>query len=219
MANVGGDGWYENAATYWEKVEPTVNGMLGGFELLTDIDCAASLKFVEPFVSNGLGTSLACDCGAGIGRVSKNFLLKVFERVDLVEQNGNFLQESHAYMGASAVRVDHRLAIGLQEFEPSEQRYDLIWSQWVLGHLTDDHLVSFFKRCKTGLKPNGLIGVKENITASGFVIDEEDNSVTRSDAILKTIFRKAGLRVLTEQRQQGFPEKLFGVKMYMLQPM
>ena len=34
----------------------------------------------------------ALDCGAGIGRVSKTFLLKKFKTVDLVEQNPTYLK-------------------------------------------------------------------------------------------------------------------------------
>ena len=47
------------------------------------------------------------------------------------------------------------------------------------AHEIDD-LIAFFKRCIVGLKPHGLIGVKENIsTAADYVVDEEDSSVTR----------------------------------------
>jgi protein N-terminal methyltransferase len=45
---------------------------------------------------------------------------------------------------------------------PTPGRYDVIWVQWVLGHLPDDDFVAFFKRCKLGLAPNGFICVKEN---------------------------------------------------------
>lgn len=41
---------------------------------------------------------------------------------------------------------------GLQTFAPPVGRYDLIWIQWVSGHLTDDDFVEFFKRCKVGFE-------------------------------------------------------------------
>ena len=31
--------------------------------------------------------------------------------------------------------------ISLQEFDPEPGRYDIIWCQWVLGHLTDGKLI------------------------------------------------------------------------------
>ena len=40
------------------------------------------------------GKDRALDGGAGIGRVTKGFLMKNFAVVDLVEQDGNFLQEA-----------------------------------------------------------------------------------------------------------------------------
>jgi len=49
----------------------------------------------------------------------------------------------------------------------------------VIGHLPDDDFVAFLERCKVGLRPGGIIVVKENISRKGFVFDTEDSSVTR----------------------------------------
>ena len=38
------------------------------------------------------------DCGAGIGRVTKNLLLPMFDTVDMVEQNPEFLQKAKDYL-------------------------------------------------------------------------------------------------------------------------
>lgn len=37
-------------------------------------------------------------------------------------------------------RVGSFFAEGLQDFVPEEGRYDIIWCQWVLSHLTDGEL-------------------------------------------------------------------------------
>ncbi|ORX58916.1 hypothetical protein DM01DRAFT_317062 [Hesseltinella vesiculosa] len=211
--------WYSKAQSYWTSVQPTVNGMLGGFPQLDPLDVKGSLAFVQSLLEQGtLRPSYACDCGAGIGRVTKNFLLQVpFDKVDVVEQEASFVQQAKdAYLKEQieAGRVGDVLCQGLQSFTPSEAKYDLIWCQWVLGHLTDDDLVSFFKRCKDGLAPGGLIGVKENISTRGYIIDEEDSSVTRPNDALKRIFAEAGLQVLKEQTQDGFPPGLFPVRMF-----
>lgn len=122
----------------------------------------------------------ACDCGAGIGRVSAGFLLKLFDQVDLIEPNKAFLDEAKKHIANSETRVGKYIAKGLQEFNPEEGRHDLIWCQWVLGHLKDDDLVDFFKRCKKALASRGgLLGIKENVTKSGIDLDEVDSSVTR----------------------------------------
>ncbi|CAO3615214.1 unnamed protein product [Cunninghamella blakesleeana] len=164
----------------------------------------------------------ACDMGAGVGRVTKNFLLKVpFDKVDLVEQAPNFVQEAKDHYLVKEIEQGHVGDItcqGLQHFNPTEQKYDLIWCQWVLGHLTDDHLVAFFKRCIKGLAPGGLIGVKENNATADYIVDEEDSSVTRPNESLKQLFAKSGLTLIKEQVQQGLPVGLFTVRMYMLKP-
>ncbi|KAJ3227455.1 hypothetical protein HK099_001911 [Clydaea vesicula] len=130
--------YYEIANKYWDNVEPTVNGMLGGFEILTEPDVKDSSSFIQEFVTGNnprLNTDLCCDCGAGIGRVSKNFLLKYFKKVDLVEQCSNFLEtaKKEIFVGEFSNKVDQYINKGLQEFFPEKQRYDLIWNQWVLG--------------------------------------------------------------------------------------
>ena len=41
---------------------------------------------------------LFADCGAGIGRVTKNLLLPLFDTVDMVEQNPDFLEKAKVYL-------------------------------------------------------------------------------------------------------------------------
>jgi hypothetical protein len=45
------------------------------------------------------------DCGAGIGRVSKHFLLPRCAQVDLVEQSPRLLESSRAYIGPESSRT------------------------------------------------------------------------------------------------------------------
>ena len=42
--------------------------------------------------------SIYLDCGAGIGRVTKNLLLPLFDTVDMVEQNPEFLEKAKDYL-------------------------------------------------------------------------------------------------------------------------
>ncbi|KAF9318152.1 hypothetical protein BG000_003608 [Podila horticola] len=173
----------------------------------------------------GSGPSHVLDCGAGIGRVTKQVLIKAFDHVDLVEGCPSFVnQAKEEYLKAEidSGKVGEVRCQGLQhvQFEGTawEGRFDVIWCQWVLGHLTEDDLIAFFNRCKKGLKPGGMIFVKENNAKVGIVIDEEDSSMTRSDLVWKEMFEKSGLKLLREDNQKGFPSGLFAVKMYALEP-
>ncbi|KIP09529.1 hypothetical protein PHLGIDRAFT_102746 [Phlebiopsis gigantea 11061_1 CR5-6] len=105
-----------------------------------------------------------------------------------------------------------------------ESKFDVIWCQWCLGHLSDADLVAFFRRCKLALRnaENSVIVVKENLCEDGVdgsartVFDESDSSLTRSDKAWKKAFTRAGLTLIYEQVQRGFPEGLYQVKMYAL---
>ena len=167
-------------------------------------------------MENPPGHDRALDCGAGIGRISKHLLTKHFSKVDLVEQNRIFLEKAKDYLKDSE-QAGTLFCCGLQNFVPEQNHYDIIWCQWVLGHLTDDHLVEFFQRCLNGLKSNGFVIVKENVTSSGETeMDDEDSSVTRPLALLKDIFVKAGMEIIKEFDQKKMPQGLYPVKMFAL---
>jgi hypothetical protein len=121
---------YDKAAAYWDSVDATIDGVLGGFGHLTDADIRDSHKFLRslpPFAAGGPARagSLACDCGAGIGRVSKGLLLQYCEKVDIVEQCAKYTAASRRYVGTEHVR--EVFTVGLQDFDPPPATYDVIW--------------------------------------------------------------------------------------------
>lgn len=95
----------------------------------------------------GSGPSHVLDCGAGIGRVTKQVLIKAFDHVDLVEGCPSFVnQAKEEYLKAEidSGKVGEVRCQGLQhvQFEGTawEGRFDVIWCQWVLGHLTEGNM-------------------------------------------------------------------------------
>ena len=135
----------------------------------------------------------------------------------MVELCQEFLDQAPQFIGEESKRVERRVCCGLQDFIPEEGRYDVIWCQWVLGHLTDTDLVTFFQRCQKGINKNGLIFVKENIASSKTTeFDEEDSSFTRTYGDLVNLFSQAGLTIVKEEKQKNFPKEIFCVKMFAL---
>jgi len=197
--------------------------MLGGYESgrVPRVDIQGSRAFLlNPSIKRRLKSfTRAADTGAGIGRVTKDLLSHLFATTDLVEpvfheeaRSGEFLAEQRA-----AGRIGEVFGVGLQDWYPQEHSYNLIWNQWCLGHLEDDDLVEYFKRCKLAVVPDdGVICVKENVCVQTFDLDNTDSSVTRSDQLFKTIFKRAGLKLVYEAVQHGMPKELYPVKMYAL---
>ncbi|TMW67327.1 hypothetical protein Poli38472_012443 [Pythium oligandrum] len=219
--------WYSSANDYWqdeEKCSLDDNGVLGGFAHISPADVHDSKEFIYKLALKRpqWKRDVVVDCGAGIGRVTKNLLLPLFQRVDLIEQSERLLRGVPQYIGrddaAALSRVRNLYCMGLQDFTPASRSYDLVWIQWVSSHLTDVDFVDFLKRCKAGLAPHGWIAVKENVLLAGspYEIDRQDSSMTRSDVYFKSIFRQAGLEVIAEETQKNFPEELYPVKMYAL---
>ncbi|KAM7369399.1 hypothetical protein PAMP_013670 [Pampus punctatissimus] len=206
--------FYSNAEDYWREVSPTVDGMLGGYGSISSIDINGSKAFLQKFLGEGegkTGAGCALDCGAGIGRITKRLLLPLFSTVDLVDVTQEFLDKAKTYLGEESKRVGNYFCSGLQEFVPASGRYDVIWIQWVIGHLTDEHLVEFLRRCRKALRPNGLIVIKDNVSYEGVVPDEVDSSVCRDLEIVRSLVGRAGLRIVHEEQQVNLPKEIYQV--------
>jgi len=211
--------FYEDAQKYWDNIPATNDGMLGGFSHISKLDIGGSDTFLKLIfkMKNPPGHSRAVDCGAGIGRITKHLLHRYFGKVDLVEQCQNFVDQGKEDLKGHK-KVGEFYCQGLQDFNPPPGSYDVVWSQWVLGHLTDSHLEDFFKRMAASLKPNGVIVVKENVSSEEVELDEEDSSVTRPEKLLLHIIDQAGLRVLKNSKQNKMPNGLYEVRMICLRP-
>ncbi|ORX37456.1 AdoMet dependent proline di-methyltransferase-domain-containing protein [Kockovaella imperatae] len=298
---------FDKGIQYWDEVEASVNGVLGGFgegpvphieQLSSRLLLLSLLPSLHTFPSpltpfpppRPKHRLTVLDVGAGIGRVTANTLLPLFEDVVLVEPVQKFIQEGYANARAgkwrdipAAVTSDNDMSGkgkgnqdldegwrgkrvwflrgGLQTLDPlrpqvgadslgvlgrseggessegfgrpeGEVVYDVVWCQWCLGHLSSPELVAFLKRARASLRPDTrttsdgsyetMLFVKENVCEDGpggqatEFLDEQDSSLTRSNAKWLEVFREAGLEVIREEVQIGMPSELFVVKTWAL---
>ena len=64
---------------YTKKEDATIDGVLGGYGYVHDNDIRDSRNFLNYLNQKyGLRFGRALDCGAGIGRISKDLLSKLF---------------------------------------------------------------------------------------------------------------------------------------------
>lgn len=74
---------------------------------ISDIQASQSfLKILFKF-KPAPGKARALDCGAGIGRVSKNLLMNEFQTVDLVEQDEKFCEKAREALTASGMSITY----------------------------------------------------------------------------------------------------------------
>ena len=118
-----------------------------------------------------------------IGRITEGLLLSIAETVDVVEPIAKFTDNLKGKKGVGRI-----WNVGLEEWDfdgddvNENLKYDVIWNQWCLGHLTDTQLVSFLERCGKFLSERGWIVVKENMSTDPEgedIFDKVDSSVTR----------------------------------------
>jgi len=218
------------AIAYWSSVTTDNAGVLGGYPHVSRVDLQGSTTFLAKlrrkssvFPTSRL-LSRTVDCGAGIGRVTKGVLVKVAEVVDVVEpvvQLTGVITEGVEFGELRRLgKVGEVYNVGLEDWTP-RYAYPLIWTQWCLGQLNDEQLVDFFGRAKGGLEGGGWIVVKENMCTeeSGEdLFDETDSSVTRTDRKFRSLFARAGLKIVATEVQRGMPKELYPVRSYALQP-
>lgn len=212
----------ENASKYWGRIDATMDGVLGGYAHIANTDMGTSLQFAQQFLGKS-PVKVALDCGAGIGRVTRDVLSQLAQKVDLVELMPKYVEQAKQEL-AGAEYVGTFFVTSLQAFTPHPGKYDLIWIQWVIGHLTDVELVMFLQRCKQGLREDGWIVIKDNnvnpaeegVVDGKYLIDSDDHSVMRTNSVVKDIISRAGLTVHFEEEQANFPEELCPVRMYAL---
>lgn len=216
---------------YWSSKPSTSSemlGMLGTYPWYTRIELQGSKTFLTkvrrliPSLAGSSKFKLGADCGAGVGRVTEGFLSHVCEVVDAVEPVEKFtkvLEESKLKQNGIVGDV---YTVGLEGWHP-EKKYDLIWTQWCVGHLTDAQLIEYIVRCRSSLTEHGIMVFKENLSTDAQdedMYDDEDSSVTRTDSKFKKLFATAGMEIIKSEIQTGFPKqfKLLPVKSYALRP-
>lgn len=238
--------WYEHSGDYWEDEEngvvATVDGMLGGFASISDVDLVGSRVFLEEVVrirnqsEDLLALERCCDCGAGIGRITRDLLLPLgFTSCHLVDASARMLEAAPDYVNSSssssssgggddaavvaaAGTTTHRcryVHTGLQDYAPAPDSFDVVWIQWVIGYLTDGDCVRFLRRCGQSLRKGGVVCIKDNTsgTAEAFQLDRNDSSITRSLPYLQSLAAQANLRLVHLKMQTDFPEEIYPVPM------
>jgi protein N-terminal methyltransferase len=179
------------------------------------------LEPVQPLIAQALATSQSWK---GINDCQKSVLF--------------LKQPLQGFDPSNPVTEDIIFAHAGAPIDPKQPRgYDVIWCQWCLGHLSDTQLVRFLKQSQQSLRTQGVIIVKENCCAEEkpgepeSIYDPDDSSITRhvgkyftfihlptfrSDKVWLKLFASAGLTVMKQEVQKGFPDELYEVKTLVL---
>jgi protein N-terminal methyltransferase len=166
------DEWYAANAAFWQdggyggKTDDEV--MVGDDGALKDGE--EGLAFLDKMIARTSGhkTIRAIDAGAGLGRVTKDVLLKRYDTVRLVEADSHFSQQSKTYLGRKRSARCSFTCVGLQDIKEDEvvgweEPVDLIWVQWILQYLTDSDFVPAISNLARGLVAGtGMLIVTEN---------------------------------------------------------
>jgi galactose mutarotase-like enzyme len=220
--------WYTRASDWYEEnCSTTIDGVLGGIGHISDVDLNGSRDFLLKILklsplkdskSKDDGKTLACECGAGIGRVTKGLLLDFADRCDLVESSSRLLSAAPDHVGDNQSHKCRFFCSVLQDWQPEVNKYSIIWIQWTLCYLTDYDIVQFLIRCSKSLVDGGWIILKENTCADeAFVVDVADASITRSLEYWLDLIAKSGLQLKHMTTQDDFPDDIYPVPMLALQ--
>ncbi|KAK2466873.1 hypothetical protein APHAL10511_001131 [Amanita phalloides] len=194
--------------------------------LLPLVSDVVLLEPVDAFVNEALararGTSMSSDDNVNEKNSVWQGLADQTKSVTILQGTLQEFDPSYPHRVNFLDRIGHQPARPLDDIKAG---YDVIWCQWCMCYLSDVDLVAFLRRSHAALRRDGrkdrsLIVVKENLCSDNedgtgrMVFDGQDSSVTRSDMAWKELFKLAGLKIVKEQVQYGFPEALYKVKMF-----
>ena len=220
-----------------------LDGVLGGFSAITEMDLQGSRRFVEEtqrLTGIDWRKGAACECGAGIGRVSQGLLVHLTDACHLVEASASLLAAAPDFLNSGDGPEDFAsrcrfYCSALQDWQPAKGTYSIVWIQWVFCYLTDEDAIAFLQRCADSLVDGGVIVLKENTTGTrgdrpekesdddnddsgvDFVVDTEDASLSRSVRYLHWIADEAGLETVHASWQADLPDELYPVYQLALQ--
>ena len=79
---------------YWDNQPASVDGVLGGYKKVDQIDILTSRQMLVDANDHISGYNSALDCGAGIGRIAKQILVGRFRHIDLMEPSSIQIEEA-----------------------------------------------------------------------------------------------------------------------------
>ena len=85
---------YNDTTSFWEKQSATNDGVMLGYAMLHEEDIKFSKGILDRTKNKLPSMVYALDCGAGIGRVTKDLLSHYFENIHLVEPAKNFMKQA-----------------------------------------------------------------------------------------------------------------------------
>lgn len=210
----------------YHLLEQNDNGVLDGHTYVNDLDICGSEMLINNVLKKFCDSSKSCkdnfifhrvlDCGAGIGRVSRDLLSRYFVEIDALEPCEHYCDSLSKSQLSKDGKLKKVFCTGLESFDFDEERkYDVIWLQWCCLYLTDEDFITLLKKVKIN-NPGSLIVIKENVIANDSQIfhDEEDNSVSRSPRHYQRLIWEAGAKLIHEEQQECWPEELQSVHMF-----
>jgi protein N-terminal methyltransferase len=225
------DEWYAANDEFWRDGgyggKTDEEAMIGDEGALEDGE--EGLAFLDKMIARTSGhkTIRAIDAGAGVGRVTKDVLLKRYDTVRLVEADSHFSQRSKVYLGRKRSARCSFTCARLEELNEDEVvgwegPVDLIWLQWTLQYLTDLDAVGTLSNLAKGLVAGtGMLIVKENrpygvARTDRFQMETPRFNgrydITRTDAQHRLLFHRAGLRV--DAAEEGIETNTYAVSVY-----
>jgi len=232
--------WYKKREEHWNKMEPNLSSVLGGFEKsqLPDVKCSCEL--LNGLISTKQLNHHSClDCAAGVGRVTEYVLCNYFQEIDLFEKNKSFIEKCRIKFTGND-KIKNIYISSLEKFE-FKKKYDLIWVQWCLENLEDEDLGPFLKKCYDNLNNNGIIIVKENLyniddnekeenekidnkmkekekkePSTEFTYSDLDYAKQRPDAFYINLFLKNNFKIKLHFLNPNWPEDMMPLCVYVL---
>ena len=207
---------YEKIKNHWKVQESSIKGVLNGFEDLNKPDIEFSIKLLNYLKEKKIikNNKKALDCASGIGRVTELVLVNFYDKIDLFEQEDNFINKmKDKFFNNNQIGLIEKNT--LQNFK-FDCNYDLIWIQWCLENLNKNDIIVFLLKCKNNLSKNGLIIIKENCLLKKKRFLANDLSIQRNEKFYLSIFKKCKFKIIKKGKNENWPKEFIPLNYFVL---
>ena len=207
---------YEKIKNHWKVQESSIKGVLNGFEDLNKPDIEFSIKLLNYLKEKKIikNNKKALDCASGIGRVTELVLVNFYDKIDLFEQEDNFINKmKDKFFNNNQIGLIEKNT--LQNFK-FDCNYDLIWIQWCLENLNKNDIIVFLLKCKNNLSKNGLIIIKENCLLKKKSFLANDLSIQRNEKFYLSIFKKCKFKIIKKGKNENWPKEFIPLNYFVL---
>jgi len=207
----------ESLRAYWnDKKKSDLEYIIGKQELI-DADEKGTQQLLLDLKAQNLihDDDYLMELAAGVGRITKNILVKWFSKIDTLEPS-KVLADKIVALKKNYKQIKKIYVTTGEDFK-FERKYNVIFATWLFGNINDYHALKLLIKCRENLDDNGIFVLKENISEDHTLVTTSGmTQKIRTLQCYKVLFSLAGFKEILNRNTKGWPSHCYMLREFIL---